>query len=155
VLGVGLGIYTGILLGSLGARPAWNSAVLGPLFLVSGVSTGAALILLLPMQHAEHTLIQRWDIGAILIEVTLLGVFFMALLTGGGQTGRAAAGLFLGGPYTAVFWSLVVIAGLAVPFALEVIEVVRRRRPTVLAPILLLVGGLALRWIIVAAGQAL
>ena len=40
VLGLGLGIYTGVLLGTLGARPAWNSALLGPLFLVSGLSTG-------------------------------------------------------------------------------------------------------------------
>ena len=38
VLGIALGIYTGILLGALGtARPLWNSALLGPLFLVSGL----------------------------------------------------------------------------------------------------------------------
>ena len=48
LLGVALGVYTGILLSALGARPAWNSALLGPLFLVSGISTGAALMLLLP-----------------------------------------------------------------------------------------------------------
>ena len=46
VLGIGLGAYTGVLLGTLGARPAWSSAVLGPLFLVSGLSTGAALMML-------------------------------------------------------------------------------------------------------------
>jgi protein NrfD len=34
VLGVGLGIYTGILLDTMVARPLWNSAILGPLFLV-------------------------------------------------------------------------------------------------------------------------
>ena len=72
VLGIGLGVYTGILLGSLGARPAWNSAILGPLFLVSGVSTGAALLMLLPLGHHEHRLIQRWDLGAIVIEALLL-----------------------------------------------------------------------------------
>ena len=31
--GVALGIYTGILLSALGARPLWSSAILGPLFL--------------------------------------------------------------------------------------------------------------------------
>ena len=35
-------IYTGILLSSLGARPLWASGILGPLFLVSGLSTAAA-----------------------------------------------------------------------------------------------------------------
>ena len=44
VLGVALGIYTGILLSSLGARPLWNSALLGPLFLASGLSAAAAFV---------------------------------------------------------------------------------------------------------------
>ena len=154
LLGIALGIYTGILLGSLGARPAWNSAVLGPLFLVSGISTGAALMMLFPLQHEEHTFLQRWDVAAILLEALLLFLFLMTLLTGGGQPGRDAAGLFLGGRYTALFWSLVVIVGLAIPLTLEVIEIVKRRRPTVVTPVLLLIGGLALRWILVAAGQA-
>jgi protein NrfD len=153
LLGVALGVYTGILLGSLGARPAWNSALLGPLFLVSGVSTGAALMMLLPMKHEEHAMIQRWDVGAILIEAGLLFLFIVTLLTGGGQPGRDAAGLFLGGGYTALFWSLVVFVGLAVPLTLEVIEIIKHRRPTVIAPLMLLVGGLALRFIIVSAGQ--
>ena len=39
-----LGIYTGILLNTMVARPLWNSAILGPLFLFSGLSAGAALI---------------------------------------------------------------------------------------------------------------
>jgi protein NrfD len=42
-LGVLLGIYTGVLLSALGARPLWNSAALGPLFLSSGLSSAAAL----------------------------------------------------------------------------------------------------------------
>ena len=41
-----LGIYTGILLGSFSARPFWNSGALGPLFLVSGMSSAAILPIL-------------------------------------------------------------------------------------------------------------
>ncbi len=44
MVGIALGIYTGILLGALGARPLWNSALLGPLFLFSGLSTATALL---------------------------------------------------------------------------------------------------------------
>ena len=39
VLGGLLGVYTGILLSSLGARPLWNTPVLGLLFMVSGLSS--------------------------------------------------------------------------------------------------------------------
>jgi formate-dependent nitrite reductase membrane component NrfD len=153
-LGVALGIYTGILLATLGlARPAWNSALLGPLFLVSGVSTGAALMMLLPIAHSEHGLLRRWDIWAVVLELALLALFFIGLGAAGEQ-GREAVELFFGGRYTALFWALVVVAGLVVPLIIELIESRRGLRPTALAPVLLLAGGLSLRWILVAAGQA-
>ena len=33
-LGVGLGVYTAILLSAFSARPFWNTSILGPLFLL-------------------------------------------------------------------------------------------------------------------------
>jgi len=47
-----------------------------------------------------------------------------------------------------------VVAGLGVPSLLEVFERRLRLRPTLVAPALVLLGGLALRWILVVAGQA-
>ena len=152
-LGVGLGVYTGILLSTLGARAVWSSSLLGPLFLVSGVSTGAAFMMLFPLNHEEHESLRRFDMAAIGVEVGLILLFLLGL-TKSGLRGEQAAHLFLGGPFTATFWSLVVIAGLAVPFALEALESRRHLRPTLLAPVLLLIGGFALRWILVATGQA-
>jgi len=154
VLGIALGGYTGILLGTLGARPAWSSSMLGPLFLVSGFSTGAALVMLLPVGQREHHLLRRWDMGAIGLELVLLGLFILGLVTTGGESGRQATALFLGGTYTASFWALVVIAGLLVPLLIEGVESVRGLRPSFAAPLLLLLGGLSLRWILVVAGQA-
>ena len=61
VLGVGLGIYTGILLNTMVARPLWNSAILGPLFLFSGLSAGAAVVhlasVLLPGRPAPQGMV--------------------------------------------------------------------------------------------------
>ena len=152
-LGVALGAYTGILLGTLTARAAWSSLFLAPLFLASGISAGAAMAMLLPVSDGERDSFRRWDLIAIGAEVIVLGFFFLDLIAGGGARGRAAAALFFGGPYTAVFWSLVVIAGLALPMFLEALEA-RRRFHVALAPVLVLIGGLSLRWIFVLAGQA-
>jgi formate-dependent nitrite reductase membrane component NrfD len=155
-LGAGLGIYTGILLSGLGvARPVWNSAMLGPLFLVSGLSTGAALMMLFPLNHEEHTSLRRWDLLAIGVEALLLFLFLASLVTGGGQAGREAASLVLGGAYTAPFWTLVVIVGLVLPFVIKSLEGTRGLPPTRLAPVLVLIGGFSLRWILVLAGQSL
>jgi formate-dependent nitrite reductase membrane component NrfD len=151
-LGIALGAYTGILLATLGAHALWGSMLLAPLFLVSGFSAGAALAMLLPVTEEEHALLLRWDIAAILGEAALLAFFFIDL-AGRGEKGRVAVSLFFGGAYTATFWAFVVIAGLAIPLLLELYESKRHVRAVMLAPGLLLIGGLALRWIFVVAGQ--
>ena len=152
IAAVGLGGYTGVLLSSLGARALWGSALLGPLFLVSGISSGAALVMLLPVSPEERAHLGRADLHAMWLELGLL-LFFLAGLATGGEASRAAAQLVLGGPYTAPFWALVVIAGLVVPATMELLERRLHLAVTAVAPALVLAGGFALRWILVAAGQ--
>lgn len=154
LLGIALGAYTGILLGTLGARPLWSSPVLGPLFLVSGVSSAAALILLAaPHEGPLHDWARKWDLGAIGAEAALIGLYFIGLLTGP-EAGRAAASQFFGGNYTAGFFSLVLVPGIVLPAAMEGIPAGSRAAASKVAPALVLLAGLALRWIVVAAGQA-
>jgi formate-dependent nitrite reductase membrane component NrfD len=152
VSGVALGIYTGVLLGALGARPLWSSAVLGPLFLVSGLSTGAAFMLLYRLAEGERRLLGRADMLLILVELALIGLWLIGLLSGSAAS-REAAGLVLGGPYTAAFWLMVVVVGLLAPLMAESLEHHHGLVPGRAAALLVLIGGFALRWIIVAAGQ--
>jgi protein NrfD len=151
-MGVALGIYTGLLLGTMPARILWNSAVLGPLFLASGISTGAALLLLLPLEEAERKTLVRWDGVAIVAELVLIALMLLGFATSG-HAGQWAAGQLLGGPYTAVFFSCVVVLGLLVPLVMEVVEAKRHLPFAAIVPVLILSGGLALRWIVLTAGQ--
>jgi len=151
--GIGLGIYTGILLSSLGARPLWASGVLGPLFLVSGLSTGAAFAHMVARDAGERATLLRSDNLFLLIELVLIVLFLISLATAG-EAQAQAAGLLLGGPYTAVFWVLVVGLGLLLPLALQTLMVSHRIGHTLVAPVLVMGGGLALRFVLVAAGQA-
>ena len=64
-----------------------------------------------------------------------------------------AAYLFLGGPFTAVFWIFVVGTGLIVPALLEYFEIKGITVPAPIPAALILLGGLILRIIIVDAGQ--
>lgn len=158
-LGIALGIYTGILLSAFSARPLWNSSVLGLLFLASGLSSGAAFAALVAARRgaaadpAEHLFLVRFDLICIVAEAGLIGLWIIGLLTGT-EAGREAATLILGGPYTAAFWSLVVAVGLVVPAVLEVMALRSRWNTHLVAPVLVLVGGIALRFILVDAGQA-
>ena len=151
-VGAGLGVYTGLLLGTLTARIQWNSAVLGPLFLTSGLSTGAAFLLLCKLDAVERALLLRWDLAAILVELLLIAAMLLGFASGGASAQLAGAAL-LGGPWTAAFWSLVVVTGLLVPLAMELLELQRHLPLVALTPALVLVGGLALRATLLAAGQ--
>jgi protein NrfD len=152
VAGVALGTYTGLLLGTLGARPLWSTTVLGPLFLVSGLSTAAAFMLLFRPGHAIQEKLVKWDMALIAAELFFIGLFIMTLLTGG-RVSQMAVGDLLGGSWTGVFWSLVVFVGLVVPLTMEAMERKYHLRATVMTSILILIGGLSLRWILLAAGQ--
>jgi formate-dependent nitrite reductase membrane component NrfD len=153
VAGVALGVYTGILLSALGARPLWSSALLGPLFLVSGLSTGAAFAHWASPEPAEREMLARLDNQFLLVELALVGLMVLGLATASEAHARAA-GLLLGGPFTAVFWVGVVGLGIVVPLAIQSLAVTHRIVHTPLAPAMVLLGGLALRFVIVAAGQA-
>ena len=152
ILSVILGIYTGILFSAFNARPLWNTSILGPLFLASGLSAGAAVIILFSRTKKEIHNFARIDILLIGIELFLIVHMFMGFLAST-QVQIDAANLFLGGPYTAPFWIFVVAIGMVLPAILEVMKLTKFKIPTVLPVALVLFGSLMLRFIIAYAGQ--
>jgi protein NrfD len=152
-IAVSLGIYTGILLSAFSARPFWNTGLLGPLFLVSGLSTGAALTALIARQHSERRLLTRIDAGLIVVELLIVALLLINLTTGTKPQLDAAA-MLMGGSYTGWFWVVFVALGLLVPLALEYFEIRGSvQRIAMLAPVLVLLGGYVLRAITVDLGQ--
>jgi len=147
-----LGIYTGILLSAFNARPLWNTTILGPLFLVSGMSTGAACIILMSKNHEERRLIGRLDLLFIAVELFFIVHMIMGFLAGS-QVQIDAANLFLGGQFTVPFFVFVILLGLLLPAVLEVLELVGFKVPIIIPAILVLLGGLIFRFIMVEAGQ--
>lgn len=181
VLGIGLGIYTGILLSTMVARPLWNSAILGPLFLVSGLSTAAAVIHLvssmlpgfpapkgftggflraliqpmgseLPAKGAENSLV-RADQLFLVTELILIGLFIIGLLSGSASH-IAAVDLLTSGKYAYLFWIGVVAVGILTPLLLQALQLRDWIPHTIIPAILVLAGGFVLRWVMVGAGQA-
>ncbi len=152
ILSVILGIYTGILLSAFNARPLWNTSILGPLFLVSGMSTGAAAIIILSKSKKERHTFAQIDLLLIAIELFLIVHMFMGFRASS-QVQIDASEMFLGGDFTAPFWVFVVGLGLVIPAALEVMEMRNKKVPYMVAPALVLMGGLLFRFIMAYAGQ--
>lgn len=168
-LAIGVGIYTGVLLGAVQARPFWNTNLVAQMFLFSALSSGAATILLVrlldkeAMDLKEVRFLYTLDIVLISLE------FFIVLpyLIHGELSVlavREALALILGGPYTLVFWGLFLGAGLLVPLAIEIYEFKPlltgkgtfhlNPRLAMTAASLVIIGGYTLRYVFVFAGQA-
>jgi protein NrfD len=152
IYGIILGIYTGILLSAFNARPLWNTSIMGPLFLASGLSAGAAATLLLSKDKAERKQFARIDLVIIGIELFLIIHMFMGFLAST-QVQIEAAKLFLGGPYTTSFWIFVILIGMMIPALLEILELRKYHIPAVIPAVLVIFGSFMLRFIIVYAGQ--
>lgn len=91
--------------------------------------------------------------GLIGVEMVLLALWMIGLASAGASSQGALAAV-LGGPYTAAFWTLVVALGLVVPLVGEWLEYKHGAVPGRGTAILVLIGGFALRWILVFGGQA-
>lgn len=152
-LGTALGIYTGILLSTIPARPLWDSFALAPLFLVSGVSAGGAFLSLFADRELHLRLVPAFVWVGIVELLVLAG--FMATLWLGPSRSQAAADLLLGGVFAVGLWGLVVVMGILVPVVVERAQWTQRDVPGLLSravPYFKLSGGMVLRFVIVYAG---
>ena len=144
--------YTGVLMVGTVA-PVWHNAVpLGGLFLASALSGSYALLILLLARRgrgptdptvAKLADADRWALG---IEVVLLLLVLVPL-------GVLARPIVSGG-FGILFWIGVVLAGLIAPFMIDLMKrgrYVERRH--VVRAVLVLAGGLMLRFVMVMAPQ--
>ncbi len=168
-MGLGVGIYTGVLLGAVPARPFWNTPMVAMLFLFSALSTAAAALLLVSTLRKttvssipERRLLYTADIGIILIEIFLIVPYFLHNALSTASQARSLD-LVLGGPFTLAFWIGFVALGLLLPLIVEVLDLVPliagRKKAShsplwaYVSAIPVLAGGLVLRWVFVFAGQ--
>lgn len=176
-LGIGVAVYTGIMLGAMPSRPFWNSPILAALFTLSAISSGVASIILAGVffRRKSNSLDIRADYenssyllvtsDALLIASELL-VVFLFLLFGHltiGDIKYAMATILPGGALALLFWGLVVGVGLLIPLIIELFQVLpkllyNREFKTIVpleiaVPVAILIGGFALRYVIVVAGQ--
>jgi formate-dependent nitrite reductase membrane component NrfD len=145
--GLFLAGYTGVLL-SVSNQPIWSDTwALGGLFLASGLSVSAAAIELLarlqPDTAGAGAKLFRADRYFIILELALLVLFFVSL----GSVGAR----FLE-PRWMVLWGIV-LAGTVLPLLIRIGASAHRHVVGVVAAVLVLVGGLALRIVVIFAAQ--
>jgi formate-dependent nitrite reductase membrane component NrfD len=153
VIGTGLGFfvsgYTGVLLAASN-EPVWSDAawVLGGLFLASALTGSAALLLLVTRSRrdvdaATAMRIEMADRNFVTLEAVLL-VLFIVFVGVAGTLGK-----LLG--VWGLLW-IVILLGLAAPFVAR--SRAMRSWPPLAAPIIALLGVLALRALVIFGAQS-
>lgn len=159
-LALGTALYTGILLSVVEAIPLWNTSLLPLLFLVSAVSTGMGLTIDLGATLTVPEIGRRIHglpiihMALVGVEAVLVGLVFSLALAEGGVAAESAR-LVLFGPGTIIFWGGVVVPGLLYPFVIHAYAIGARRHgfwSGILSGVGIVVAGLFLRYLIVAAG---
>jgi len=133
------------------ARAFWNSALMAPLFVVSAVLSGAALIAIIAatLQKFEGLKLEvaTWNTLSGLMAVSLaIDLFFIlceyiTVLWGGVPKEIIALKMILpGGPYATLFWLEWVIGGI-IPFVILVTPGFRRRTGAIVTSAVLILAG--------------
>lgn len=161
IAGFGIMVYTGVMLSTLKAHAFWATPALPVLFTISATSTACAAMALslggwpvefsLVYVEAEeiiHTLLHIVDIVLVCAEITVLLIMVLSFLGAGNQTAKAVALRWVKGRTAPLFWGGMMGFGLIIPLTLY-IGGTGSAASEIVAPILVLCGGLLLRYLCV------
>lgn len=164
IAGILLAIYTGILLSTFVARPLWNSAILPVLFLTSGMSAGAAVMIIMAKTKEVKLFFTKVDIWLIIGEIIVLLLLFYGHYVGDAAHRQAIMPFFSTSHEFFPYFLSIVALGVCLPLAivLKFLEVTGEHTEELTtsgllmmnaSAVLVLLGGVVIRFALVYAGQ--
>ena len=171
ILGLGVALYTGILIGVVYSAPFWHTPALPILFLVSAYSTALATycFLIYPQvgraedEEEKKSLLEAIHWGVLsdgltmLFEILVIGIYIL-IASYGPPASTESVSMLLTGDLAPLFMGGVLIAGLIVPICLIFLYEIRTPHSTktmlvtMLSCLLVLIGGFLLRYTVLGAG---
>lgn len=153
LLALGLPVYTGFDLTVHQNRPVWNTPLMPVLFVALSLVSGAAVASFLAGGESRLVSALRqimlWGAGGVAVMlVSLMGTTWY-----GGVGQELTFMILTSGSLSMAFLWLGVILGTAVPIALLLAPFGRQTSGVMLSALLILVGGMALRYSILVGGQ--
>lgn len=159
--------YTGFILALGKARVLWNTAIMPPIFLVSAMVSGLAMMMLVVIikdyviqRGKEHDPALLYDLGKFLVasialDLILIGIDLTVLLTSHTEAYLAAL-MLLKGEFRTLFLGVEVLLGGIIPMVLLLLPLTKRWIPgLVVASILVMIGIFAMRYIMVVGGLSI
>lgn len=155
LLALGLPIYTGFDLAVHQSRPLWNTPVMPVLFVAMAIASGSAVASLLAGGNAAtQASLRRYLLGST-AAVGVMLVSIVGTTHHGGSAEELTYLVLTTGTMGLIFVGIGIVAGTAAPIALLLAPFGRRQFGIVVAGLLVLAGGAALRYALLMAPQQL
>ena len=150
--------------------PLWNTLLLPCLFTVSALDTGVALVEVIALANRKKAALSKETnrileyavVALVVLELAVLALLLVSMAGSPVQESHEAAvaaqsaALIIGGDLALPFWALVVLVGLVCPLAAALVALVgksdKAQGATLWGALGAMIGGCALRFIIVMAG---
>ena len=149
-------VYTAVILAQSPGTALWRHiiAILPWLFLVGGIISGIALVILVSAGRTDSTLLTKLGKFLACFVLLELGLVFMdiVILFNGDTIAIESAKSFIVGEFSFLFWVLEVIIGVLIPVFILLRTKVSAKGLAV-ASILILMGIYTMRYIVVVGGQ--
>ena len=149
-----VGSYTAILLGQAPGRVLWHSPMLPVLFLLGGITSGIAFVMLAATIKNINSVSEHLNKIVASLVALELGLVILELINlyNGSAEAVAMANHLVSGSYSFLFWAIQIAAGAVLP-----IVILSRKKVSpslqALASVLILVGVFTMRYIVVFGGQ--
>ena len=150
ILAFGVAIYSGFVVGYVGAIKLWNSAIIPILFVVAGVTGGLALLMVVSVGEAFLSSDAAIALRVVLIGYAVCVAIYLWVVTYESTAARDSAMRILKGNIALVFWPLVVLFGIVVPIIM--LYTAESDAVFIISGIFIIIGGVALRYCILKAG---
>jgi formate-dependent nitrite reductase membrane component NrfD len=150
IMAFGVAIYSGFVVGFVGAIKLWNSAIIPILFVVAGLTGGLAILLLSSLGDTAL----GGDVAAIM-RIVVIGyaiavVIYFWVATYESTAAKDSVIRIIQGSIAPVFWIGVVLLGIVITLIL--LFTTSAAAALAVAAVFAIVGGVALRYVILKAG---
>jgi formate-dependent nitrite reductase membrane component NrfD len=154
IAALGVATYSGFVMSYVSSVKFWHSAVMPVLFIAAGLAGGASIILvLISFDGAVLFAAAKTFTMSILAVYAVIIALHLWISTYNSTTARHSVMAILTGDLAPIFWGIIVVAGIVLPMAF--IPLMSLKSPVLPAinAACVLIGNLALRYVILKAGR--
>ena len=140
LLAISTGAYTGLLISVIKEVPIWNTYLMPVLFVISALSTGLSLTVLLGHLlekgvESNEKYVCKVHVFLVLAEIAVLSAFLGLMISGAnGPVAAESAKMIVSGSLALPFWAILVGAGLVFPLVAQGLRITQLSKAHIFVP---------------------